>query len=295
MLKQFLEGRKRAVAWEYMKHASKKNAAEFPQIMCYSFDHIAQYINFDGRYEQRELKFILDNFPDRFTNKTVLDIGANIGNHTVAFAPKAKRVFSFEPHPRNYQLLAINASSFLNVTTFNMGVSDKKQTLVAVTPDGNMGGTAITPNAQHAGAAGNAVEFSLVSLDDMPDVVSQDIGFVKIDVEGHELSALQGMRKILETQKPLIAFEQHADEINNGTSPVIEFLKASGYHYFYELAAPATWRTSSSLPAAIRVPMKLAEHLILGKPVDKPRLENVTKLDKRSYFMLFASAFALRH
>ena len=295
MLKQFLEGRKRASAWEYMKQASRKHAADYPQMVCYSFDHIAQYINFDGQYEQRELKYILDKLADRITGKTVLDIGANIGNHTVAFASKAKQVFSFEPHPRNYQLLAINASLYSNVKTFNVGASDRKQVLEAVTPNGNMGATSITLNARLDNEASKVVDFSLVALDEMPDITDQDIGFVKIDVEGHELSALRGMQRILEKQKPLIAFEQHADEIQDGTSPVIEFLKKAGYQYFYELTQPAGWRTPASLPAPIRVPMKLAENLIFGAPADVPCLAQVTNLDKRSYFMLFASSTPLAH
>ena len=92
MLNKFIEGRNRAIAWEYMKQASKQNGAKYPQLVCYSFDHIAQYINFDGRYERRGLSYILDNLTRHISGKTVLDIGANIGNHTVAFASKAKQV-----------------------------------------------------------------------------------------------------------------------------------------------------------------------------------------------------------
>jgi FkbM family methyltransferase len=289
MLKQFIEGRNRAIAWEYMKQASKRNGARYPQMVCYSFDHIAQYINFDGRYERRELAYILDHLSPHITGKTVLDIGANIGNHTVAFASRAKQVFSFEPHPRNFQLLAINASPYANVKVFNVGASDKQQTLDAVSPSGNMGASAITPDARLHNPTDKVVEFPLIALDDMPEVAEQDIGFVKIDVEGHELSALKGMQGILKKQMPLIVLEQHADEISNGSSPVVELLKQNGYQHFYELAPPSRWRTPGSLPSFIRMPMKLAEQLVFGPPRDNPKLSPVTTLEKRSYFMLFAS------
>jgi FkbM family methyltransferase len=289
MLKQFIEGRNRAIAWEYMKQASKQNAARYPQMVCYSFDHIAQYINFDGRYENRELAYILDQLTPHIAGRTVLDIGANIGNHTVAFASKAKQVFALEPHPRNFQLLSINASQYANVKAFNLGASDKQQTLDAVSPSGNMGASSITPDARLHNPADKVVAFPLIALDDMPEITEQDIGFVKIDVEGHELAALKGMQSILKKQMPLIVLEQHADEISNGTSPVVELLKENGYQHFYELAPPRGWRTPGSLPSPIRMPMKLVEQFVFGPPSDSPKLNPVTTLEQRSYFMLFAS------
>jgi hypothetical protein len=57
----------------------------------------------------------------------------------------------------------------------------------------------------------------------------------KIDVEGHELQALQGIIRILEKSSPLIAFELLKDGITSGKSPVIDFLKRQGYHEFFEL------------------------------------------------------------
>ena len=49
--------------------------------------------------------FINKNYKEQ---KEILDIGANIGNHTAFFAEFANCVFAFEPHPKNFKLLDIN-------------------------------------------------------------------------------------------------------------------------------------------------------------------------------------------
>ena len=43
-----------------------------------------------------------------YFNGTVLDIGANIGNHSLFFSNYFYKVLSFEPHPKIFKVLAIN-------------------------------------------------------------------------------------------------------------------------------------------------------------------------------------------
>ena len=61
---------------------------------------------------------------------------------------------------------------------------------------------------------------------------AEDITFIKLDVEGHELKALLGSKKIIEKQKPIIMFEQHKNDFINGSTDVIELLRDFGYKSF---------------------------------------------------------------
>ena len=77
----------------------------------FSFDHIGHKINLDGVYERNELDFLFEwlatHSPDVF-NGTAIDIGANIGNHSLYLSNYFEKVVSFEPHPRTFKLLEIN-------------------------------------------------------------------------------------------------------------------------------------------------------------------------------------------
>ncbi|WP_162243834.1 FkbM family methyltransferase [Pseudorhodoferax sp. Leaf274] len=298
MFEEFFEGRNRSIAWHYLEKKRRQNLAKYPQMCCYSFEHIAQYINFDGRYEKDELDYVGRKLERWIAGKVVLDIGANIGNHTVFFAEKAAHVFSFEPHPRTFQLLKLNSENFRNVTAYNLGASDCEKQLMAVSPLLNVGATAIVADSDQAGRVSEnerKILFNLVAIDDVAELAGADIGFVKIDVEGHELQALHGLSRILSQQKPVVMFEQHGKEIEGGTSPALDFLRERGYQYLYEVVKPASWRTPDSLPGFIRMPLKFLEKLFLGKPDDSMATKPLSTLEQRSYFVLIASAVELQN
>lgn len=58
------------------------------------------------------------------------------------------------------------------------------------------------------------------------DLVSKDrkIGFIKIDVEGFELQALQGCERMLLEHKPVIALEVLKSDIQSGKSTALDYL-----------------------------------------------------------------------
>lgn len=102
----------------------------------------------------------------------------------------------------------------------------------------------------------------------MADV--RDIRFVKIDVEGHEDAALQGMKGILDRDSPALVFEQHFGEFAHGKSRVVELLRSYGYTEFHAIdRVPSThnaeklgklWFSACSLVRGMRIEVRpLAE------------------------------------
>lgn len=152
----------------------------------------------------------------------ILDIGANIGNHSVYWAvnTKASRIYSFEPVQDTFAILKKNIE--INgltdkVKIFNIGLSNEKinGSINHYDPK-NIGGTSIKQDSD-----GNLL---LDKLDNI-QIEEDSVDFVKIDVEGHELAVFQGARETLLKYKPIIFVESFP----NQKPKVDEYLTNLGY------------------------------------------------------------------
>jgi FkbM family methyltransferase len=159
-----------------------------------------------------------------------LDVGANIGNHSVFFANYFNKVVSFEPHPKIFKLLKINTEDLANIEIKNFGLSDKSEASSLRYDIGNYGGSSLTMHNEKS--AYQSVDVQVRPLDDELSNYDQPIVLIKIDVEGHEAEVLKGAKKVILGNKPTILFEQQVEEINDGTSETFEILKGYGYRFF---------------------------------------------------------------
>jgi len=147
----------------------------------------------------------------------MLDIGANIGSHCVQFKhyfPDLE-IYAFEPFKENFDVLIQNTKQYKDVKCFNIGVGSR--TSIVHFNDGhaqNSGVVHIVKNSDNSNI--------VLSLDDL---TLPKVSFIKIDVEGHELSCMQGMTRLLLDQKPLIWLEEN----NRGDQRVIPYLEKLGY------------------------------------------------------------------
>jgi FkbM family methyltransferase len=273
-----------SLAYRYFEKIRQVHASKFPQMCCYSFDHISQEINFHGQFEKVELLCLITELNKHMSEKTVLDIGANIGNHSLAFSPKCKQVFAFEPHPKTFRLLELNTMRAGNIHPINIGASDSISKVTAIADHYNMGGARIIDDSLVANEENsNHMEFKLIPLDSMEQLENVDIGFIKIDVEGHELQAFKGAKGLLEKHHPIIAFEQLEDSFNLGTSDVIEFLKSIGYKKFSVMEKKRDWHFNTRV-------MKFFEAIFLGIPEKKVELLETQYFQKKFYSMIIASS-----
>ena len=91
-------------------------------------DLIGNSINLFGAYEREEIATMFDYlspFATGFADGVALDIGANVGNHTLAFAPFFRTVHAFEPNPQSYRLLEFNAQFKDNIVPHHFGLGDE--------------------------------------------------------------------------------------------------------------------------------------------------------------------------
>lgn len=63
---------------------------------------------------------------------TILDVGANVGNHSLPFSLYAENVWSFKPSPKNFERLHRNISlnRASNIKAINLGISDRDRKAV---------------------------------------------------------------------------------------------------------------------------------------------------------------------
>lgn len=163
-------------------------------------DYIQRMILKSSRpYEEPLLKF-LANFLDK--DSIFLDIGANIGNHSLYLAATTNcGVIAVEPQrslidslENSFQLN--NLRSKLEV--FDCGVGSKPEFATMITPKRtNLGHTFLTPDDR-----------GQVRIDTIDNLVGgKNVRAVKIDIEGGELGALHGAVKLIQQNKPIIAVE----------------------------------------------------------------------------------------
>lgn len=194
-------------------------------------DYVSTEIITKGLYERHQLDVLRkDIFAHLPANSLCLDIGANIGNHACYFAKHFDRVIAFEPNPVVCQLLKVNAMG-RGIKIEEMGLSDKagrlwfKQNLV------NRGSSSIVEQEAEAD-----FDIPVQRLDDYCNENQlSDIGFVKMDVEGHELKVLQGALDTLAASRPVLAAEGHFATYPKLGAAIEALLKESGYTAFYHL------------------------------------------------------------
>jgi len=219
------------LASEAARHLSEG----MPPLAIFAFDHVGRSVELWGRYERDELALLMRCLEGRIDPRGVaVDVGANIGNHSLFFAAHFAEVLAFEPHPRTHALLEFNAAQRGNVRCFALALSDRDGTAILATPPGNAGMASLETVSASARCV-DTVEVPLRRLDSLAELASRRVALLKIDVEGHEAAVIRGSRAVLGRDRPAVVFEQLAAGIDGGSSPALDALRECGYSRFWTL------------------------------------------------------------
>ncbi|SEH08434.1 cobalt-precorrin-6Y C(15)-methyltransferase [Candidatus Venteria ishoeyi] len=153
----------------------------------------------NGIFEEQEVAVVKEQVK---SGDTVLDIGANIGYYTLIFAKlvgKQGKVFAFEPEPDNFALLQknIEINGYSNIVLIPKAVSDKNEIIKLYLCEKNKG----MHRAYNSIFCNKYIEIESIRIDDYFQQNNQTIDFIKMDIEGYEYTALQGMLNILRNNK----------------------------------------------------------------------------------------------
>ena len=170
-----------------------------------------------GEYCYPEIELILNHVN---SNSLVMDIGANIGTHTLGLAPHVKTLVAFEPDLENLNLLKRNAGMFnediarrISINPIALGDS-----VVEVGTVFDFGKTKLSTEG----------EILLTKLDNIQGFPRVD--FIKIDVEGMEYNVLQGARNTITYFRPHMLIEMQ-DASMNGL--VFDLLDSLSYNMYW--------------------------------------------------------------
>lgn len=158
------------------------------------------HLSINGIYEPFETELVKKEIKK---GDVVLDIGANIGYYTLIFAKlvgENGKVFAFEPDPTNFSLLKKNVeiNGYGNrVVLVQKAVSNKTEKIKLYLCEDNKGDHRIYDS--HDGR--QSIEIEAIRLDDYFKNYNGTIDFIKMDIQGAEGWAIQGMHNLLKKNK----------------------------------------------------------------------------------------------
>tara|TARA_B100001250_G_scaffold338189_1_gene305206 strand:+ start:214 stop:1140 length:927 start_codon:yes stop_codon:yes gene_type:complete len=199
-------------------------------------DHITNHITSRGFYEEGEMsivKNLLSKIHKTNKNYTFIDIGANLGNHSVYFSDIFSEIHAFEPNPIIFKVL--NANSELNnkIKTYNVGLGDEETTELLKINESNAGASHVRKYYQNSfpkfQTNQDDIEIRITKLDNYIDSF-ENLSYIKLDIEGMEYLALKGAEEIIKRFKPIIQFELLQQDVPR--PEIINFLEKYNYSIY---------------------------------------------------------------
>jgi FkbM family methyltransferase len=161
-----------------------------------------------------------------------VDVGANCGLYTRRLARLSRQVHAFEPSHSMADLLRRTSAS--NVHIHEVALSDHAGSAELFIPRGDRdlihGLASIEPGVGASRRPGVSFNVPIARLD---AIVRQDVAFVKIDVEGHELHVLNGAIELLEQSQPVFLVEAEDRHREEATRSLFEFFEGKTYRGFF--------------------------------------------------------------
>lgn len=167
---------------------------------------IGAKIVYVGDYEPELKKVFCKHIKKGFR---VLDVGANVGFHTLFFAElvgETGKVIAFEPIQINFEALIANIelNTFTNIEVKNFALSNKtEELLIDIDEDSK------NPGAFNLFAPDGKTIIKTFRGDEI--IKEAKIDFIKIDVEGYESFVLLGLMESIKKSRPIIVFEFDAN------------------------------------------------------------------------------------
>ena len=184
---------------------------------------------------------ILTNLSKIITpGSTVIDIGAQTGNMSVAYSLFADRVISFEPNPATFEVLEKNSELNPNIQPFNYAISDEEGPLTFHYSDyGFCNGGFATRTQVGIGVTGHKVPIDVWAINlekfiQENDIEVGNISLIKIDAEGHDKDILKTIKNIISSHKPILITEIYNGLNSNEITDLLDVIHSLGYKAYDE-------------------------------------------------------------
>lgn len=169
----------------------------------------------------------------------VIDVGGNRGIYAYQLWRLGAKVEVFEPNPECIAVLAAWAASKPDVNIHSVALSSRAGSASLHIPVDEFG---VEHNAS-ASIENAGFEHSRdqsVSLQTLDSYRFEDVSFIKIDVEGHEYSVIEGAVSLLASSRPALLVEIEQRHNGRPISEVFEKILGFGYQGFFMLERALT-------------------------------------------------------
>ena len=149
--------------------------------------------------------------------RCAIDGGAHYGSWTRYMAPVFEKVYAFEPHPAIFECLVKNTKHLANVSLVPCAIGEEKAKVSIADGEDNSG----------CGYIDGEGDIPVVTIDSYK---FEDVGFIKLDVEGYEYFALKGAKETIMKYKPIIHLEDkgHSEQYGIEEGAATAFVKELG-------------------------------------------------------------------
>lgn len=204
------------------------------QLHCKLAEHIERQILWYGGYELRETKWLIQELA---TAKCFYDIGANIGYYALQAAKMYPQltVKAFEPSPVNLNRLQSNVQlnpPLPNLEIVPLAIGKEKQTLTLHQSGADNRGMATLANT----LTNETFDVAVIGLDEWLSETNAPIpDIIKMDIEGAEWLALQGMEQLIDAYHPTLLLElddRHLQALGGSAKHISDWLEQKGYEAF---------------------------------------------------------------
>ncbi len=159
-----------------------------------------------------------------------IDVGANIGTYSLIAARYGVKSIAFEPIPSNFCSLKknIKLNNFDNlIQPLMFGLSEKKEQVDFNFDPLKPGASSIHPHKR----MGDIINVQLEEFDQLGlnEIEMAENILIKIDIEGMELNALKGMRKMLNQKKNICLI---IETKHSGAKNIKKLIKEYGNYEF---------------------------------------------------------------
>ena len=221
------------------------------------------------------------------SKSNTLDVGANIGTHSIILSQTASegQVFSFEPQSLVYSLLQNNLllNQCSNVTTYKFALAKTSNNVISM-ESFSFNGNQVNNGALRVDKS-NITKGDLVLTKSLDSFSFPKIDFIKLDIQGAELDALGGAEKLISRDRPVIFIEieeHHLRALNASSKELIE--KIFGFDY-------VLFRIETNYPCDhLCIPLESVEHFEEKITPNIPY--ELTKLQGKKIELKFKSSWA---
>ena len=252
------------LCYKLLQSIRRSQKSRLSDLAVFADDDLGLRLSCFGEFETEILAYLRELFGSNLVETNFIDVGANIGNHTIGLHDHFHHCHAFEPNPRTFRLLKANTAGRPNIICHQTALSSRDGISAFSQHRTNTGKSHIvySPQTQSPTARKSLIDVETSRLD-KTSCVSQPISFIKIDVEGHELEVLQGAQKLLTTQMPMILLELLATDIGGHRAASLDFLAKIGYTRFYSLQP-----SYMQIAAVAKLPsLRWINYIILGMDI----------------------------